>query len=232
MKQELEHFLIKRFPEFFKKTSEEESFMHWGFECDDGWFNILYQACSLVEHHINSIESHNLFRLKTKEKIESGQTVDESWTIENVPEFKAAQIKEKFGTLRFYYNGGDEFINGVITSAQNSSSRTCEVCGNIGKLRSNGWMRTLCDAHTEKTIKVDIDKGLVVGDNIKALTNGAIKNLIIKETHEDYIMGKTYSSKYDMKKNKDVITEGNESYTIKIVKTDMHSYYDATVILE
>jgi len=63
------------------------------------------------------------------------------------------QIKEKYGTLRVYYNGGDEFCQGVIDMAESMSSVTCEDCGVPGKVRDRGWIRTYCDdcEHKYKT---------------------------------------------------------------------------------
>jgi hypothetical protein len=55
------------------------------------------------------------------------------------------QIKEKFGTLTVYSAGGDEYCRGAIDMAEGLSSRICEDCGNPGKIRPGGWIRTLCD---------------------------------------------------------------------------------------
>jgi hypothetical protein len=57
------------------------------------------------------------------------------------------QVKEKFGTLRFYYSGGDERIDGMVRMAESMSGLTCEECGAPGKSRGGGWVRTLCDEH-------------------------------------------------------------------------------------
>jgi hypothetical protein len=57
------------------------------------------------------------------------------------------QIKEKFGGLRFYYDGGDERISGLVDMAETWANHTCETCGNKGQKRSGGWVRTLCDFH-------------------------------------------------------------------------------------
>lgn len=59
------------------------------------------------------------------------------------------QIKEKFGTLRVYSSGGDEFCSGVIAMAESMSAITCEDCGVPGKAREGGWIRTLCDSCEE-----------------------------------------------------------------------------------
>jgi hypothetical protein len=67
----------------------------------------------------------------------------------------ATQVKEKFGTLRFYYSGGDDFVDGVISFAENLSAVTCEKCGKPGKTRGGGWIQTLCDEHALEAGKID-----------------------------------------------------------------------------
>lgn len=61
------------------------------------------------------------------------------------PQVIAVQIKEKFGTLRFYYDGGDEAVKGIVSMAEAMSGCTCEDCGKPGKRTGNGWVRTLCN---------------------------------------------------------------------------------------
>jgi hypothetical protein len=70
--------------------------------------------------------------------------------LEEIPPVVAVQIKEKFGTLRFYYDGGDEYIAGVLSMAESMSARTCEQCGSLGTARGGGWIRTLCDKHAQE----------------------------------------------------------------------------------
>lgn len=63
------------------------------------------------------------------------------------PDYEVHQIKEKFGTLRFYWasrnlNAGEM----AVAEAESESARTCERCGSPGLLRKrNGWLRTVCD---------------------------------------------------------------------------------------
>ena len=57
------------------------------------------------------------------------------------------QVKEKFGGLRFYVGGADEAIHDRIHLAEVASHETCEQCGAPGKLRNDGWLKTLCDEH-------------------------------------------------------------------------------------
>jgi hypothetical protein len=69
-----------------------------------------------------------------------------------VPQVVAAQVKEKFGTLRFYYDGGDDVIQGMVRMAESMSAVMCEDCGAPGRLREGSWVRTLCDHHYENEL--------------------------------------------------------------------------------
>lgn len=57
------------------------------------------------------------------------------------------QVKEKFGALRFYYDGGDEYISGLVSMAESMSGITCEECGAPGETGGSGWITTLCEQH-------------------------------------------------------------------------------------
>jgi len=63
---------------------------------------------------------------------------------------KIAQVKEKFGTLRFYtYGHEDEELSKLIREAEKKSAVTCEFCGKPGTLDdSGGWWKTTCPDHT------------------------------------------------------------------------------------
>ena len=62
------------------------------------------------------------------------------------------QIKEKFGTLRFYYSNGTPEIDGIVAFAEYLSSVTCEETGKRGELCHNqrGWYKTLCKETAER----------------------------------------------------------------------------------
>jgi hypothetical protein len=159
--------------------------MCWGFECRDGWYNILDKACSLIQGHIDytraqraralrynralrravrgdvrPLQMHFTFDKYATEPSDYGikKAAEALEDIEpqckRVPEacdqVVATQIKEKFGTLRFYYCGGDDYCHGVESMAESMSAVTCEVCGSPGKLRNGGWIQTLCDEHANE----------------------------------------------------------------------------------
>lgn len=68
------------------------------------------------------------------------------------PYYKVDQIKEKFGTLRYYVTlsegmTGDDYdrINDLIYNAGKKSSVTCQDCGVPAKLETDKhWLKTIC----------------------------------------------------------------------------------------
>ena len=136
MKQELDKLLCERYPKMMinRNKSMMETTMCWGFECGDGWYNILNLLMSNIQHYTDW----------NNQNFEKGYT-----QYKQVPQVTLDQVKEKFGTLRFYYTGGDEHISGMVRMAESMSSVTCEACGNPGERRGSGWIYTACDAHTK-----------------------------------------------------------------------------------
>lgn len=68
------------------------------------------------------------------------------------PDYTIAQVKEKFGGLRYYIDNINPAVsdaaNRLIAEAEAKVSTMCEECGQPGVLRTDiGWYRTLCDAH-------------------------------------------------------------------------------------
>lgn len=64
---------------------------------------------------------------------------------------KITQVKEKFGGLRFYINGGSNEIYEKINEYEKLSYNICELCGEKGELRTKiRWFTTLCDKHYEQ----------------------------------------------------------------------------------
>ncbi len=62
---------------------------------------------------------------------------------------RLAQVKEKFGGLRVYYDGNvSDRAREIVHSIEEQSFKTCEECGAPGKLSHvNYWSRTVCDEH-------------------------------------------------------------------------------------
>lgn len=134
MKKELDEALCSKYPKIFKDRhgDPKQTLMCFGFEVGDGWYNILDALCANIQHYTDWNNQNHAKGFKQYKE---------------VPQVVAVQIKEKFGGLRFYYDGGDDHISGMVRMAESWASHTCEECGQPGKSRSGGWIKTLCDAH-------------------------------------------------------------------------------------
>lgn len=62
-------------------------------------------------------------------------------------DLQLSQVKEKFGTLRFYIGYGSDEMFSVIDKTEHKTSTTCEECGRPGRINNDNkyWIRTLCD---------------------------------------------------------------------------------------
>ena len=92
------------------------------FACNDGWFKIIDDLSAKLTKEI---------------ELEGG-------------ELHCFDVKEKYGTLRYYMDGETPKISVLIDKAEGESAKTCEMCGKQGKLRGTAWVSILCDGCMEK----------------------------------------------------------------------------------
>jgi hypothetical protein len=76
---------------------------------------------------------------------------------------EVTQVKEKFGTLRFYYNFENDKIKDLVRIAEIKASVTCEFCGKAGQLYSKGWCKTLCNEHANEFYKEEYKIEVIYG---------------------------------------------------------------------
>lgn len=121
MSPELDKELCVRYPEIFQKRNLtiQESCMAWGFSHGDGWYNLINKLCEQIT---------NYHKYHT-----------------DVPQTIAEQVKYKFGGLRFYIQGGDKFIRGLIRMAESMSYSICDKCGNT----LSPDVKCLCETDTK-----------------------------------------------------------------------------------
>lgn len=120
MDANVDALLSERHPRIFLHDARGPTSGAWGFECLNGWFNIIDTLA---------------FGLQAE--------TDEH----GAPQVIATQVKEKYGTLRFYVATSNATQNALIHMAERLSATTCDVCGGPGMLRTTGWYATRCDAH-------------------------------------------------------------------------------------
>lgn len=125
MKPELEKQLVEKYPKIFKMvgSTPQESCMAWGLAIGDGWYKLLYELCRELQRNTD---------------------------VNNRPQVVAAQVKEKFGGLRFYVDSGTDEQYGAINFAETFSFSICEECGHTKNVTTEGsWLRTLCSSCRE-----------------------------------------------------------------------------------
>ena len=122
MSPEHDALLCERYPALSaeRQFSTSVTPMAWGFTCGDGWFDLIDELYERLQ-----------------EAVEAGR----------FPQPVATQVKEKFGTLRFYLSASNPEIRRLVEEAERRSEVTCEVCGHRGVLRRPFGVETLCDAH-------------------------------------------------------------------------------------
>jgi hypothetical protein len=133
MEPDLAKKLFDDFPDILNKSDDPtKSCMFWGIDCGDGWYLLLRELCEEI-------------RAICKER--PGTTC------------RAAQVKEKFGGLRFYVDilePDDEEsltfdrIHEKIGEYERKSTTICEKCGAAGQIRKMRWIMTLCDKHFDE----------------------------------------------------------------------------------
>lgn len=96
----------------------------WGFEVGDGWVPLIELLCARIDALLQTAPNAS---------------------------FTVMQVKEKFGTLRFYYlisNASDQVATAVqlaVEAAEKASQHICERCGASGETTDmKGWRMTLC----------------------------------------------------------------------------------------
>jgi hypothetical protein len=108
-----------------------------GFSIDQGWWPILSDLCEKISGYL-----------------------DENPQVSPVI---VVQVKEKYGGLRFYYDGGDTIVDDLVRAAEEATVRTCEVCGKPGEIQSiGGWLKCLCDEHFQLRMEERRQRRMVV----------------------------------------------------------------------
>jgi len=120
MRPELDNKLFEKYPILYQSKDKPptESLMCFGFECLSGWYKIIDELSQKIEEHNKNAEHPTI----------------------------AIQVKEKYGSLRFYVTSATDYIYDLIDKAEEKSYEVCENCGSEEdvKTEGSGWITTLC----------------------------------------------------------------------------------------
>ncbi len=132
--------LFDAFPHLYRGHHKpvQQSLMSFGFECGDGWFELLWRLSEAIE----------------KEAARSGiDEQSESW-----PE--ATQVKQKGGGLRFYLEHATPTMMPLIEEAEKAAEWTCQECGADGAsiFPHPRNTKVLCPAHADLVAPMPMKK--------------------------------------------------------------------------
>jgi len=133
--KEFDKFMCEKFPELFRerKLPMNQTCMCWGFNIGKGWHQLLYDLCEKLDYIRKQTGLITVF----------------------------IQIKEKFGSARFYHNIDTseckldkemidlwgELIDSLVGKAERKSDTTCSVCEKAyyhRKIAIGGWVYDAC----------------------------------------------------------------------------------------
>lgn len=138
MRPELDKKLVEAFPNLYRDryADMKNTAMCWGFECDDGWFDIIWRMSEKLETLILeksdtelNFDAQSFYGCKTEREL-----------------YRASQIKEKYGALICYMAHSSEAMEEIIDAAEKESEKTCESCGAPACLMHYAyWYKTVCE---------------------------------------------------------------------------------------
>ena len=123
--------LIQKYPKIFEPYEGNPYGVNWGIP--DTWIQLVDDLCGAIQSHVDH------WKIWDKD----GE--------HRCSQVKCTQVKEKFGSLRFYYSGGDAQVDGMVSLAAHMSYYICIDCGSREHLgRTEGWVSTKCQSCAEK----------------------------------------------------------------------------------
>lgn len=192
MREELDAQLVKDHPILFgdRFGDMRSTAMCWGFECGDGWYDLLKECCDKLEPLCRKFYEQEAAKEKSWYKYVRlpaawASRLPWQWLgnhlftlvyrIVNAIQpnvynnaiyyyggspFRASQVKEKFGSLRFYMTASTDEMEDIIREAEHKSRVTCEGCGKRGKIVGGGWLYCRCRECFQRLV----DAGYTCGD--------------------------------------------------------------------
>lgn len=118
--------LIAKYPKIFQDYEGNPGMVNW-YGVPNGWLPVIDKLCGAMQNYIDNTTRY------TKEGPKKPEQVT------------CVQMKEKFGGLRFYTNGHDDVIEGMISMAEYLCNNTCDECGSEEDLGiTSGWISVKC----------------------------------------------------------------------------------------
>lgn len=202
MNKTLDDRICNKYPKMFRDRNKpmNETAMCRGFQCGEGWFDIIDSLCEALTHTYTTsieIDEEDGKRLGIEPSVYDRKTNYYCKIIQ--PQVVVDTVKEKFGTLRFYYHTELEekmsylketgkyaeldkileryynYFDGIVHFAETLSERTCEVTGLKGEMHvtgggGSGWYKTL-NCEYAKNDPFCVDRNYIPVSSLKKKEN-------------------------------------------------------------
>lgn len=118
--------LINKYPKIFKDYEGNPGQCNW-LDLPKGWIPVVDKLCGAIQDYVDNTSWYSGGEKHKPEQV------------------TCVQMKEKFGGLRFYTNGHNDVIEGMIKMAEYLCDNTCDECGSEEDLGiTAGWISVKC----------------------------------------------------------------------------------------
>jgi len=135
--------LIEKHPLIFQQYEGNPGGVNW--HVPNAWIPVIDNLCGAIQSYINTYR---------RSKPNPAYVEGSEWVADDITTHKyvsiapnqvtCTQMKEKFGGLRFYINGGDDYVEGMIHMAEYMCENMCQYCGTKENLGITGGWITIC----------------------------------------------------------------------------------------
>jgi hypothetical protein len=167
MDEKLQLKLIEKYPIIFKECGGDsrKTCMAFGIECGSGWFTLIDKMC---EDIIKLIDGKDIEIVAEQVKEKFGGLRFYHYVIKEPSSLTIAgslirqyMFARRYGTQywaivkfrRKFYKTIYEKISDIVEKTEKDSYKICETCGDPGKARGQGWIKTSCNFCDKKFSK-------------------------------------------------------------------------------
>lgn len=135
--------IIEKYPKIFQDYEGNPGKVNW-YGVPVGWLPIIDRLCHCIQRYCDSTKSVPNPDYVEGSTYKRDDETTHRYKQEPRPQVKCVQMKEKLGGLRFYTEGHDDRVEGMINMAEHLANNTCESCSTEEDLGYQGWIKVKC----------------------------------------------------------------------------------------
>ena len=138
--------LIEKYPKIFVPYEGNPGYINY-LDLPEMWIPVIDKLCGCIQDYIdNSKETIFNPEYIQGSKFNFDDITTRPYINIDIPQLVCTQMKEKFAQLRFYYEGGNRIIEGMIKMAEYECWNMCIKCGSKEDIitTKGGWISRIC----------------------------------------------------------------------------------------